>query len=360
VARWVYSFDVAREAGNLRHELNVLARLARTLASSTRLDELLLEVVRSLNEVLEVDDCVFFLWDDDERVLVQRAAWGPKLDLDSGAVRNPMRLRLGQGIVGSVAAARLVEIVDDVSIDRRYIEDETPAGSELSVPVLHQDRLVGVLDLESGQRRAFGAEEAIIATRIADLSASSIVLLRRAEQESRRMEEALREVEGRLRHLSTHDSLTGLLGRGPFTEELGSALAATATGGPPLALLALSLDRFDSVNRSLGSAAGDEVLKQVASVLRDRAGRGDLAARVAGVEFALLLRGADGERAIGLAQALRTELASLPLGEGLPELSASFGVAVSDESSETAEEMLGRARRARVVAEDEGGGVASA
>jgi len=348
-----------RDADRDRHELDILARLARVLASSTRLDEVLFEVVRSVTEILDVDDCVFFLWDESERVLVQRAAWGPKLDREARSVRNPMRLRLGQGIVGSVAASRLVEMVDDVSVDRRYILDEVEAGSELAVPVLHQDRLVGVLDVESSDQRAFGADEAVLVTRLADLSAPSIVLLRRSEQESRRVEEALREVESRLRHLSTHDALTGLLGRGTFGEELSAALAAGASGGPSVAVVSFSLPGFEVINRSIGTSAGDEILKRVAGVLRERAGRGDVAARVAGVEFAVLLRGADLARAIDFAQAVRTELVSLPVESG-GALEASAGVAAATDAIETAESLLARAHRALLAAESEGGGVASA
>jgi diguanylate cyclase (GGDEF)-like protein len=350
---------VRRDPEQNRHELDVLARLARTLASSTRFDDLLFEIVRSVTEVLEVDDCVLFLWDDDERVLIQRAAWGPKLDAERRIVRNPLRLRLGQGIVGAVAASRLVEIVDDVTVDRRYVEDALPAGSELTVPVLHQDRLVGVLDLESQERRSFGAEEAIIATRFADVCAPAIVLLRRREQESRRVEEALREVEGRLRHLSTHDPLTGLLDRANFAEEVGAALAVAASGGPGVAVVALALDRFDAINRALGAAGGDDVLKRVASLLRERAGRGDLAARLKGVEFTLLLRGADTDRAVAFAQGLLTELISLPLPDGIGSLGASAGVAAAGATPETAESLIARATRARRAAEAEGGGVAS-
>jgi len=338
----------------------VLSALARSLASTTRLDDLLFEIVRAASEVLEFDDCVLYLWDDGAQRLVQRAAWGPKLDAEKRAVRDPMSVKLGQGIVGAVAASRLVELIDDVSIDRRYIEDGVAAGSELAVPILHQDRLVGVIDAESLRQRAFGAEEAIVLTRFADLVASSIVLLRRREQESRRIEETLREVEGRLRHLSTHDTLTGLLDRAHFFEEVTGSLQALQDGGPPIAVISLALDRFHAVNRAAGPQAGDELLQRVATVCRDRARRSDVAARVAGVGFAILVRGASVELAVELAQTLRTEVESLPVPAGVPALAANAGVAAPAEPGETAETLLGRAERARHAAEDSGGGVASA
>lgn len=349
-----------RDPARWKHELDVLSGLARSLASTARLDDLLFEIVRAASEVLEVGDCVLYLWEESSRVLEQRAAWGPKLDPTHRTVVNPLRLKLGQGIVGSVAASRLVEIVEDVSIDRRYIEDLEPAGSELAVPILHQDRLVGVLDAESREKRAFGADEAVILTRFADLSASSIVLLQRREQESRRIEETLREVEGRLRHLTTHDPLTGLLDRTHFHEELASALQTTGAGGPRIAVVSLALDRFHAVNRAAGPEAGDELLKRVATLCRERARRSDVTARVAGVGFAILLRGASLDEAVAMAQSLRTEIESLPVPDGTPALVASAGVAAPLDERESAEELMARVQRARHAAEDAGGGVASA
>lgn len=349
-----------RDPAQNRHELGVLSGLARSLASTARLDDLLFEIVRAASEVLEVDDCVLYLWEESTRQLVQRSAWGPKLDPERRTVRNPLRLKLGQGIVGAVAASRLVEIVEDVSIDRRYIEDAVAAGSELAVPILHQDRLVGVLDAEAREARAFGADEAVVLTRIADSCASSIVLLQRREQESRRIEETLREVEGRLRHLTTHDPLTGLLDRAHFYEELTAALQTVAAGGPGIAVVSLALDRFHAVNRAAGPEAGDELLQRVATLCRERARRSDVTGRVAGVGFAVLLRGATLDEAVALAQTIRTEIESLPVPEGAPALRASAGVAAPAGAEESAEELLGRAHRARNAAEDAGGGVASA
>jgi diguanylate cyclase (GGDEF)-like protein len=349
-----------RDSERIRHELEVLTRLSRTLASTAKLDDLLYEIVRSIGEALDFEDCVLFLYDEDTRQLVQRAAWGAKLDSENRKVRNPMRVALGQGIVGSVAVSRLVEIVDDVTIDRRYIPDGTTAGSELAVPILHQDRLVGVIDSERPGQRSFGAGDAVAATRFADLCSPAIVLLRRRELESRAVEEALREAEYRLRHFSTHDALTGLMHRGPFEEELATALAARAAGGPEFVVLALSVDRFHDVNQALGPAGADDVLKRVAAILRERTGRGDVAARAAGVEFALLLRNVTLEQAVERAQALRTEIGSLAIPSELGSLATSFGVVAPGSAPETADALLARAHRARQAAKAEGGGVASA
>ncbi len=347
-----------RDGENLKHELGVLSRLARSLASATRLDDVLIEAVRAVCEVLQSDDCVLYLYDEDLRELTQRAAWGEKLDPATRQIVNPLRLQLGQGIVGWVAASRVVEIIDDVTTDRRYIPDLNPGGSELTVPILHQDRLVGVLDAESHRGRAFGADQAVIMTRIADFCAPAIAFLRRRELDSRAVEEALREAEFRLRHVTTHDPLTGLLDRRNFDEQLGAALAAQIDQGPSVSLVVFALDRFEQVNRRIGPAGGDAILKGVAGVLRERARRGDLTARIAGVEFALLLRGATADEALTLANETVAELRRLPLPEGAGGLEISAGIATAPSgAAETAAGLMTRATRARLAAAAAGGGV---
>jgi len=348
-----------REPEQDHYELEVLARLARVVATAARLDDLLFEIARSVGEILEVDDCVVYLWDESSRELVQRAAWGPKLDPVAGKVIDPMRLSLEQGIVGWAATTRLVQIVEDVRVDRRYVPDMLEAGSELAVPILHQERLVGVVDAESRERNAFGPEEAVILTRIADFSAPSIVALGRRQVETRAFAEALREAEYTLRHVTSHDPLTGLLDRRHFEEQLEVALAAEASDAPTFALVRLGLEGFEPVNESAGTGAGDELLRRVAGLLRERLRRGDVGARLAGVEFALLLRGVSPEQALGVTQSLITEIESLEVPAGLAALRAFAGVAAGG-AGDRPSALIDRASRARQVAETEGTRVASA
>ncbi|MFH5925180.1 bifunctional diguanylate cyclase/phosphodiesterase [Roseomonas xinghualingensis] len=94
-------------------------------------------------------------------------------------------------------------------------------------------------------------------------------------------------VREELRHLAYHDQLTGLANRPGFNE---SAMRGLVEGGP-VALLLIDLDGFKHVNDTLGHAAGDAVLREVAARLADRlGGRGELA-RLGGDEFAALLPG---------------------------------------------------------------------
>ena len=99
----------------------------------------------------------------------------------------------------------------------------------------------------------------------------------------------LKESEQELSYLAHHDVLTGLPNRLMIQSQLEQSLGVAQRDGKKLALLLLDLDRFKDVNDSFGHAAGDELLQQVAGVLRDRLRQADLISRMGGDEFAILL-----------------------------------------------------------------------
>ena len=100
------------------------------------------------------------------------------------------------------------------------------------------------------------------------------------------------DAHARIQHLSLHDPLTGLANRNKLARHLEQALLR-GSDSPPLTLLLLDLDNFKPINDSLGHAAGDAVLQEVATRLRDSTRDGDLVARLGGDEFLLVLGGMD-------------------------------------------------------------------
>jgi diguanylate cyclase (GGDEF)-like protein/PAS domain S-box-containing protein len=107
--------------------------------------------------------------------------------------------------------------------------------------------------------------------------------------------------ERELRHLADHDALTGLLNARGFGEALRRHAAHAARYGPGGALLVLDIDHFKTINDAHGHQVGDQVLIAVAGALTGALRESDLAARVGGDEFAILLPHADSEdvRAVG-------------------------------------------------------------
>ena len=142
----------------------------------------------------------------------------------------------------------------------------------------------------------------------------------------------LNEALGRLHYLASHDSLTGLLNRSGFELLMQEALEEVEAGGHRSAVIYLDLDNFKILNDSLGHAAGDKLLVQVADVLRQT--ENSAAARMGGDEFALLLRHQTLSHARQIGESLRQRLDDyvFSMGTETKQVSASLGLAVLDES----------------------------
>jgi diguanylate cyclase (GGDEF)-like protein/PAS domain S-box-containing protein len=102
-----------------------------------------------------------------------------------------------------------------------------------------------------------------------------------------------RRAERALERAATHDALTGLPNRTLFSERLGDGLARRADTGEPLAVMFVDLDRFKTVNDSLGHGAGDSLLIDVARRITSTLRPSDTVARLGGDEFAVLCEGLD-------------------------------------------------------------------
>ncbi|MEI8337172.1 MAG: bifunctional diguanylate cyclase/phosphodiesterase [Actinomycetes bacterium] len=150
-----------------------------------------------------------------------------------------------------------------------------------------------------------------------------------------------KEYETRLTHQAHHDSLTGLPNRSLFTELLSIATARASRGNTVNAVMFIDLDRFKEVNDSLGHDAGDELLINVASRLRECSRASDTIARFGGDEFVVLCEDLDPESASGVISELAERLlASIdqPMvikGQSL-RVSASVGVAINGGNAKAA------------------------
>jgi diguanylate cyclase (GGDEF)-like protein len=145
------------------------------------------------------------------------------------------------------------------------------------------------------------------------------------------LEANLQEERERLRYLAIHDPLTKLLNRAAFTEALEKSLQA-AREGTHGALMWIDLDNFKLINDSLGHAAGDMVLSQVASLLQTSLRRHDVPFRFGGDEFGVLLRDIDLATAKMIAERIRSliqDTVSSDLGKRFT-VGASIGIAAID------------------------------
>jgi diguanylate cyclase (GGDEF)-like protein len=148
------------------------------------------------------------------------------------------------------------------------------------------------------------------------------------------------------------DDLTGLLNRRALDRRLEELRAQAGVTGEPVAIITADIDHFKRVNDEHGHARGDAVLVEVASRLRTRLRAFDLAYRVGGEEFVVLLPGADAGEAVALADELRDLIVEAPV-DGLP-VTMSFGVAATSGGAFAVGGLLAEADAALYVAKARG------
>lgn len=189
-----------------------------------------------------------------------------------------LRLRLAGSLSGRAVRTGEVLVSHDTETDDRVdlaACRRVHARSMICVPLLHENRTLGVLKVSSDRPHAFGDSAISLLEQLAQFIASA---LRRAAVMDERS------------HAASFDGLTGLANRSAFLTRLEKAISMAATSSHPVAaVLYLDLDGFKPINDTYGHAVGDEVLREIGKRIAGTSRTSDLAARIGGDEFAVLL-----------------------------------------------------------------------
>ncbi|WP_417684230.1 diguanylate cyclase [Roseibium sp.] len=166
------------------------------------------------------------------------------------------------------------------------------------IPLLAQGEVLGVIHLKEAEQRPFSPMELEVAKAIGKETAIAISNLK------------LRET---LEQQALHDPLTGLYNRRYLEERFESLVAQSKRDSLPFWILVIDVDHFKNYNDQHGHDAGDFVLIQLAKLLKRKASKANIACRLGGEEFAVVLPGYGHEEAAALAEDIRSETEGLSM-----------------------------------------------
>ena len=293
----------------MRHYVNSLSEAHELLEHG---DTQLRKLIDSMHEIL-------FELDPQGGIVFLNPAWerltGFKVDDTLG--RKFSDFLLDDEAIRDFTAPRLAELHEH--------------GRELSLRTADAKRLWVSIDADA-QRDASGNFAGVIGT-LGDITKS--VELNRL----------LSRYQDELYHMSVTDPLTGLYNRRHFDGQLEVILSDHLGKGRSVCLLLIDLDGFKFINDTYGHPFGDEVLRTTAQLLRQLVRRNDYIARLAGDEFAMVLKNTNLDNATRIAHKLHQEISRtrVPLPVGSMQLQSSIGVAEAPTHGRKAQELVSAA-----------------
>ena len=147
--------------------LKSINHFSASLLGKTDLREIAWIITQRLISQYEFEDCVIYVKKEDG-YLYQVAAYGPK-NPGGTEITEPIRIKVGDGIVGSVAQTGQAVIIEDTTQDERYIVDDEPRLSELTVPIIADHEVIGIIDSEHSQKAFYTIEHLKTIQMIANL-----------------------------------------------------------------------------------------------------------------------------------------------------------------------------------------------
>lgn len=256
------------------------------------------------------------------------------------AIANTIRIKIGQdGIIGHVAATGESYYAPDVSVDPYYLEGSVRVRSQFSIPLIMDDNVIGVLDVESDRVDGFPEE---VQSLLEAFSALVALAIYRAQHQEH------------LEHMASTDGLTGLANNRAFWETLHRELSRARRFDTPLSLLMLEVDDFKRVNDTHGHLKGDEALRGIAKIMGLCCRTMDTAARFGGDEFALILPETTKADAKRVAERLSKAIENYRL-DGHLQLTVSIGLSAFPEDGLTPNGLFAVADYAMYRIKDLGG-----
>jgi diguanylate cyclase (GGDEF)-like protein len=326
-----------------RNLLATVAEISRRVSAILDTEWMLNEVCRLLAGEFDFEWVHVLLVNETASQLSYAAGFGPlgKQPLADELILPVDDSSLVGRVVQSSKAERQGAISDDTfqSSERSLHQVE----SEIGVPIMAHNRVIGVLVVQSTRPHAFGADD----ERLLGIVTEQIgVALDNARHH------AQVQAQARL------DSLTQVLNHGAFVNALHAMVEDSNRDKSALSLIMLDVDHFRAYNNRFGHVAGDAALKTTVQAIEDNVKRRDAVGRWGGEEFGVALSGATKSQARMVADRIRETLESLEpvdrLGRRMPSPTVSQGIATLGEDALDADQLVDVADQALYRAKEQG------
>lgn len=310
-------------------KLSALYKITSVVQKTVSLSDLLTEMLDSLIHELGYQNAAIFLYDDSTASLAIKAHRG---------YRDDIVIPLSQGITGYAASSRKFVHVPDVRNDDRYLPGSPDGFSELAIPLIVDDNLIGVFDVETPEGHP-----------IKDYDIS--LLLSLSTQLALTIAHATYVTKVQL--AANTDSLTRLYNHRYFKSVLDHEYKRAMRYNQPLALLMIDIDNYKLYNDQYGHPRGDEVLIEVANIIKFTAREVDIVARYGGEEFSVLCPETTAEEASIIAERIRYNIECYPFPnretQPLGAVTVSIGVAGFPRDSAGSEDLIDHADQALYI-----------
>jgi len=321
---------------NLRkknEELETISVIGRELNSTQDLDKICKEVVKALRKFYPSEAVAVFLAEGSRENLIPNsvkvastAGYDRETDPEGLIIKISKSAAIGnirpedsisKGAVACCITSKKAVNIRQVREDRRYFENLTGTRSELSVPMIVQDRVVGAVDIQSPAPARFPHESERTIVALANHAATAV-------------ENAM--LHSRILSLARGDKLTGLGNLRFFEEKLEEEFRRTDRSNFPFSLIMMDIDDFKNYNDSWGHPMGNTLLKTVVKAMNDAIREVDVLIRYGGEEFVCILPFTGEQEASEIAERIRKKVAEssyvIPHSEQQPlgKVSISLGV----------------------------------
>jgi len=332
VAFAVQSIRRREDAEDEAHRLTLLNRTFTRVATSLSARDVFETLVEELHTTFNYALVSIRLVDGDQLRSVAHRGYS------ESAERSP----IGTGIAGRVARTGRGSFAADATADPDYIATDPRVTQVLCVPVLNQQGVAGVIDVEAVEPRLTQRDVELLNT----LAGYAAVALEKAQ------------LYEQTQALATTDGLTGLLNYRAFWQALERELARSMRYGLPLSLIMIEIDKFKRYNDTYGHLRGDEVIRLVARALRQgHRAQIDVVARYGGDEFMILLPHTQKTAAAEVAERVRRAVETTPLisEASVASVTLSLGVASYPEDGKSTDALIEAADRSMYRAKTRGG-----